>query len=548
MKNINKNEFSDFEREWQEAFEDAEMEPGKDIWNNIDAKLANKETDKYKRKIVYYRWMAAASILFALGLSYVSLNYSFNSNGLVTEGNRNELQEEVDSNTPGDDLKKKVDSSLPSEVQGEDKELAFSEDEAMNNFGSSNSSNQNDSGNLANIENNVKEEETLDTKNILPGNHPANSRPIYATVDKSAQGRFPEENILSEDENIEIVENKGFEVNELNNVANGGESSGENTYNALLVNDSSLENSQSNVVESNVEQRNIKLMNGYSPNDMLHAQLMEAPYIYSIPGVAIIREDIQDEKVSSKLWAGLNVGSSLFDPNFQEGSNFQPKTSPALSQYTLSDGARVSPQETSFKESTDPGISYSLGLNFGLRLSEKWVVQSGIAYAHKSASTKSTTNVQNIQNDVKTPTNFGNITTEADRNLLSSVTQDYQLSNSFEFASIPLKAGYLLIDRKIGVMVLAGVSADLFLANTLSESENKIEEVKVEAGSDSPFRDINFNGVIGAEFSYKLSRNYYLTLEPNYGVALSSFTKSGSSFTSNPQTFGISAGLKFYWK
>src|SRR5690606_14614942 len=83
MKNIDKDKFSDFEREWQNAFQDAEMEPAKDIWNNIDAHLANKEADKYKRKIVYYRWMAAASILFAMGLSYVSLNYAFNS-GVAT--------------------------------------------------------------------------------------------------------------------------------------------------------------------------------------------------------------------------------------------------------------------------------------------------------------------------------------------------------------------------------------------------------------------------------------------------------------------------------
>lgn len=53
MKDINKEEFSDFEKAWQQAFEQAEMPVGPDVWNNIDGHLANNEADKYKRKIIF---------------------------------------------------------------------------------------------------------------------------------------------------------------------------------------------------------------------------------------------------------------------------------------------------------------------------------------------------------------------------------------------------------------------------------------------------------------------------------------------------------------
>lgn len=97
-------------------------------------------------------------------------------------------------------------------------------------------------------------------------------------------------------------------------------------------------------------------------------------------------------------------------------------------------------------------------------------------------------------------------------------------------------------------MLTAGIAADIFLSNTLKESNDKLEDVTVDAGKDSPFREVNFNGLIGAELFYQLSNKYHLTLEPNYSIALNPFTKSNKGFESTPQTFGLSAGLKYYWK
>lgn len=554
MKNINKDNFSDFEREWQQAFEDAEMEPGKDIWNNIDAKLANKETDKYKRRIVYYRWMTAASVIFAIGLSYFSLNYAFNG-GLANEGSETnspgvvgssepvtagEQDQRIEPLNPSEGLAKEVGPDAAIDSKGDSPQVAYGEGESNEQLVDS----QNISG--------VKSSSALKS-NLSAGSVAENSN--KETKDETNTQTHSENwtiNAREEGDELQIAESKTL-MEDDPALSNDEDVFNENAHAAMLAassgSDESSEGSANiNAGETIVSEAGLNSLNGYAYNDMLYAELMDPPYIYSIPGVALIREDVKDDNKQPKLWAGLNVGSSLFDPNFDQGSNFQPKTSPALANFSSDDGARVLPQTASFNESTDPGISYSVGVNFGLRLTEKWVIQSGIAYAHRSASTNSTTNVRNVANDIKTPANFGNVATESDKNVLTSVTQDYQLLNSFQFASVPLKAGYLLVDRKFGIMVLAGVSADFFLSNTLSESDDKIEEVKVAAGSDSPFRDVNFNGVIGAEFSYRLSRNYHLTIEPNYGVALNSFTKSGSSFTSNPQTFGIAAGLKFYWK
>ena len=545
MKNINKEAFSDFEREWQQAFEDAEMEPGKDIWNNIDAHLANKETDKYKRKVVYYRWMAAASVIFAIGLSYFSLNHAFNG-GLGTGNSLTNSSESIETNEPAAEGEKEKDIQFrsnkglakeggpdgASESIGESPQFAFGDEKSTEKPEAAKDISGGTSGAKTDLSTSSIAGYTNEKGNEEATSQTPSENVMIAAGEETTRQR-PAEQDAEMEHHPALVTDDVFD---------------ENAHAAMIAASSGTDEAQKAAAEAKDAESDLNSLNGFTYDNALYAELMDPPYIYSIPGVAIIREEVKDDKKGPKLWAGLNVGSSLFDPNFEQGSNFQPRTSPALANYSTADGARILPQTTSFDESTDPGISYSVGVNFGLRLSEKWVLQSGIAYANRSASTNSTTNVQNVENDINTPASFGNVTTESDRNVLTSVRQDYQLSNTFQFASVPLKAGYLLVDRKFGIMVLAGISADFFLSNTLSESNDKIEEVRVEAGSNSPFKDVNFNGVVGAEFSYKLSRNYHLTLEPNYSLALSSFTKSGSSFTSNPQTFGIAAGLKFYWK
>lgn len=554
MKDINKEAFSDFESGWQKAFEDAEMSPAKDIWNNIDAKLANKESSKYKKKVAYYRWVAAASVLFAIGLSYFSLNNNnFDNTQSIASENTNQISNnnmlstnKSDSESSLGDQKDVNDGGLLSKSDIEDSEVDLSEtsDDVIDS--------EQVNGSLLNASEKALAFQNSNSQGTSENSGESNTTGLHGdgSVSSSPVEEAGRDQMVRNEDSGTMIEQSDFLV--------AGREDDEMSDNPVVLlteaSDETLTLSKQHAASSGSGKSDdarslLNPLQGFTPEDKLHAALMEAPYIYSIPGVAIIRDEEKSKNNSSVLWAGLNLGSSLFDPNFQEGSNFQPQTSPALASY-MDIGRESAPQEASFKESTDPGFSYSLGVNFGVRLTERFILQSGVGYAQRRSSTNSTTYLQNNKNISKAPAYLGDETSDDGPNALNNnnVSQDYQLLNSFEFVSVPLKAGYLIVDRKIGIMVLGGVSADIFLSNTLSENNDKIEETKVDAGSDSPFRDVNFNGVIGAEFSYKISRNYHLTLEPNYGVAINSFTKSASNFSSNPQTFGISAGLKFYLK
>lgn len=531
MKNINKEEISDFEKDWQKAFDQAEMPVENDIWSNIDAQLANKDAEKYKRKIVFYKWVAAASIVFAITLSYFSYNINMSGPSLVTTD---------DLTTPPIALKAIEENTLPSAtLDGNDQKEV-----------------------VADVLNDQSSLQKANGDNATTNNALAQ----ISTKDSDATG--PTENnvdIVTEERKVSQEPLMAKSIEEVSSTISGGtliNSSDKDEKQTASMDINAIADAQYtapaeakildySAFEDNTEVANTTFLDTKigKPYDLqYHAQLLDPPYIYAIPGIGMERahKNNNERKI---LWAGLNIGSGMFDPNFENGSNYQPKTSPALSQ-TYAQGRESMPQDASFKENTNAGITYSLGVNFGIRLTPKWVVQSGIQYAHKSASTSSTTYLRNNVDTKTKPTYLGQESNAMTNNSASTATfaQEYDLLNSFEFASIPLKAGYLLIDRKVGLMLTAGIGADIFLSNTISESNNKLDEVKMEAGNDSPFRDVNFNGLLGAEIFYQISRQYHLTLEPNYSMALNPFTKAGETFKSSPQTFGITAGLKYYWK
>ena len=73
MKNINK--MSDFDRHWKEVFGNAEAQPSDGVWDKIDSTLSNQEAGYFKKRAFLFKTLAAASIIFALGIGLFSINY-----------------------------------------------------------------------------------------------------------------------------------------------------------------------------------------------------------------------------------------------------------------------------------------------------------------------------------------------------------------------------------------------------------------------------------------------------------------------------------------
>jgi hypothetical protein len=61
-------ENNDYERQWQEAFKGAEISPAGSVWSSVELALEKASGLTLKRRIRYYKLMAAASLIISLGL------------------------------------------------------------------------------------------------------------------------------------------------------------------------------------------------------------------------------------------------------------------------------------------------------------------------------------------------------------------------------------------------------------------------------------------------------------------------------------------------
>src|SRR4051812_25720678 len=83
-----------FERELKKAFDQAEVSPSENLWTNIELDLIKAEGEKMKRRLVFYKLMAAASITFALcvvglGAYYVQHQNSFATTNEIALNSKN---------------------------------------------------------------------------------------------------------------------------------------------------------------------------------------------------------------------------------------------------------------------------------------------------------------------------------------------------------------------------------------------------------------------------------------------------------------------------
>lgn len=105
---------------------------------------------------------------------------------------------------------------------------------------------------------------------------------------------------------------------------------------------------------------------------------------------------------------------------------------------------------------------------------------------------------------------------------------------------MPFFAKYKIINRKINVHLLGGVSTN-FLVNNKSILKSESETVK---GKTTDVEKLNYSSSLGFGVAYKLSRNLMLSVEPTFKYYLNSFN-STDAVKLHPYAFGVYSGLSF---
>jgi len=492
-----------FEKNWQERFEGAEAEPSKELWVGIEAGIANEEAARFKRGMAFYRWMAAAGVVLIAGLIGYYLVMTPESVQQVTEDFKQE--QETEESIAGER------SSELSQIP-ETRESFPVTDVKDNSLGSE------------------------ADERVLSDNQPAlenESEPAAAAVSEnpSRLDNLRQSDDSDSDTNGSQVRSSQSTLAE-NRHSNLAQDSGQNTQSGLYTEQSGLytEGQQSKSANGFVVEQPLSSVTG--KDEILLPPLDKPELPENLIGVVVYPQK-RSSSVESKLWAGLNLGSGYFDPNYQTAStqsSFQPGTA-----------GRASGEEHS------SGLSMSFGMEMGMQLSERWQLRGGLQYLDNNVQSST-----NLVLDNRTPVLNSTIDSDAlsdesfnNRNVSYVPTE---LDNSFQFLSVPVQAGYLIVNTKVKLLLNAGVSSDFFLKNRISAVDQQLESLTISPGSDAPFRSVFFSGLFGAQASYELLPRYVLTLEPRYKLALTDFTRPEVSYTSTPSSFGVGVGIKYVFK
>lgn len=243
----------------------------------------------------------------------------------------------------------------------------------------------------------------------------------------------------------------------------------------------------------------------------------------------------QDKHPDEKFWTSVGLAAGSFN-TVQSGFSQTP------SNFGIASNADIAKREAKAS-----GTTYSLGVNAGVRISERWVLQGGVHYRSQASDYEVPGVVGSPDFQTFKPASIPELDKLSPSDFASSrvvATVPYTVSSDVRYLSIPVQAGYVLIDRDWGLQLNAGIAADLFLQNTVTAEGQNIEPTKQYRGdSDSPFRPVNFSGLLGTEISYRFGDHYRLSLNPGLRYQLNSLYKDETGVQTIP--LAIDLGLRF---
>lgn len=264
-------------------------------------------------------------------------------------------------------------------------------------------------------------------------------------------------------------------------------------------------------------------------------KMREITIVRKLPAMpASMMADSRKKKGEEKenLWAAVNASTGSYTSSAQADNSragLLMSTSNSFSN-KVSASSTVKPK----------GNAYSVGLNMGARISERWVVQGGVAYLNQSLGYTSNFAALDAHNSPMAIVSEYSAVKQSSITL--SPTSPYDINSVNELVSVPVQAGYILVNRKIGLQLNSGVATDMFIRNTLTDKSGQLHTFSESAGSDSPYNTFSWSAIGGTELSYKIGSQYRVSLTPGFRYALSPMLKSNSENT-NP--FMWDMGFRF---
>ena len=511
---MNDMEKPTFEENLREAFRGAEAGPSENVWNNIELDLMKAESNKMRRRVLFYQLLAAASITFALltiGISWYGNRTDISKNPQIAASNNVGNADRNNANDAPTGSEKSISEESEDMISGNASQTAQQE----RNTASSERANGVQSS-----------KESFDSKIAGATNTDGNNAASLAapTVNNS----IPDKN----DDSINQLEtiNNSENFNDLQLLGASENDRG------LVSSDALTQTGQSDQTERDLPSLYEKRELDPKPTGTKPEESVADPGALLLAKLKDLENELAGKSSSKKK--GKDVKENLWTSVGFAAGGFNT-TNPKVSSSSPSNLAFSNTVDNQSKAS---GVSYSFGLSMGTRLSERFVIQGGVNYLTQNSNYMSEQVVSS--SDLS---NFKTATLNDFREAGSSArvisTAPYSVNNNVEFFSVPMQAGYVVINRKFALQLNAGVSTDFYLKNTIDPEGSGLEKTTQERGADSPYRSLNFSGLMNTELSYRLSDRYRVSINPGLRYPFNSIYKDEIGIEASPLTFDV--GLRF---
>ncbi len=256
------------------------------------------------------------------------------------------------------------------------------------------------------------------------------------------------------------------------------------------------------------------------------------------------------DDAATKVWAGVEAGAGTFNSNFGESGAVASSLNPSALASAVGSGNFVNPT-TSISESMNQGVATTIGFDFGIQIGEKWTLESGLAYTNmdnNGTASISVLDVYTIDNvdfiDSSNGLTSGESTPSGSRQATIEVRENFdhevEVNNNVQIASIPIKAGYFVVNKKFSLRLNAGLSANYLVDGSFSDPTKEI----LNSNNLGLYNDWSFDGIGGLELGYSIFDKFNFTLEPNFRHSITPISDGVAA----PSRFVLQTGLRYTLK
>lgn len=486
---------------FQEKFENFEVLPPENAWNNIESKL---KENKKKKRIIPFWWMySGVAALIALGIFFMNPNNK-NLEDVQNPIVNQESNAGTKSNSNNDFNPQNSTINAPEKTEN-------ATDEVVTTISKENNSSNNNP--------------TYNNKTTLKSNFNEKSSSSTSVVSNAIA-----RNNSKFSKTKSTVNSTAIATNNYNTTTNStlpiGTNSNNNTKNTNSITDDKL------VIET--ENKIVFTTDIKSVDDSIKIDSTK---------IAIVEKNALEELLNEK---GKKIIAEQKINRWQVTSSLAP-----IYFSSTNNGSPLDSKLQNNNKSYNTNISFGVGVNYALN--KKLKIRAGVNNLAVDYNTNGivffqTNNAARLEH-VKTNEKGAVIQIEnKSDNKLPTLNLNGSEFNKFNsnlnqrigYIEVPLEMSYRIVDKKFGVDFIGGLSTMFLNENEISIQTNGLNMAIGEANN---LNQIHFSGNLGIGVKYEFIKRFEARIEPIFKYQLNTFSNDDGNF--KPYVFGIYSGVSF---